>query len=117
MEKQDRVDFQTLSTSVEVGHGGKAKKLGEGLDDALAEVARAVKRVGGKGTISLKLSVKSEGNGSDVLVEANMITKVPELKTFPIRAYVDRRGNLVADDPEQPAIPGLKSVKNGGAEE
>lgn len=100
----DRLSFDGFAGLVEAGHGGEKKLLREALDDALAQVTASADRASGAATLTLVVKVKPNGRGA-IIVSAEVRTKIPEPGALPIPLYLDRRGNLVTEDPDQGRLP------------
>jgi len=78
------------------------------LTTELSGLVSQCKFHGKPGSITLKLDVKP--NGRTLFVTPTITTKLPKVAEESTVFFADRAGNLLRDDPEQPALPGLKSV-------
>ncbi|MFA6093950.1 MAG: hypothetical protein WC986_13510 [Elusimicrobiota bacterium] len=96
--------FDKLSNSIEVGHGGETKYLSEALDDAVRKVADAAEKANAKASLTLSLVVKPQG-GRELTIAAQIKTSLPEPGAFPVRLWIDKRGDLVSEDPDQGRLP------------
>ena len=108
----DVFTFDQLAKSIEAGYGGEAQPLNQSLDDALVEVVKAVARSNAKGSITLALKIEPSGKGQ-VVIKANITTKRPAPGAMPLALFVDRRGRLLAEDPDQGRLP-LENISGGG---
>lgn len=109
----DAFTFDELAKTIEAGYGGETQPLNLSLDDAVVEVVKAVARSNAKGSIKLELKIEPAGKGQ-VTIKANITTKRPAPGALPLALFVDKRGRLLAADPDQGKIPGLESVNGGG---
>src|ERR1051325_2145466 len=114
MAAKDLMTFERIAGAIEVGHGGGTKCLGEALDEALVKVAKAARAAGAKAKLALVLVAKPLG-GNEMSLGAEIKTNCPEPGAFPIRVWMDKRGNLAAEDPEQGKLP-LEAIKGGERE-
>lgn len=84
-------------------------KVYEDLTTQLGEVVTAVMETGKAGEVSVKLSIKSNGEGS-VRVLADVKQKVPQPNMGETLFFATSSGSLVRNDPRQPELP-LREVK------
>lgn len=84
-------------------------KVYEDLTTQLGEVVTAVMETGKVGELSLKLSIKSNGEGS-VRVLADVKQKVPAPTLGETLFFATTTGSLIRNDPRQPELP-LREVK------
>lgn len=96
--------FDRLAATIEVGHEGETKPLVAALDEAIDKVAAAVDTAGAKGSLTLRVDFKPKGRGA-LIISAAIKTNTPEPGAFPVQAFVDRFGKLVAEDPDQGKLP------------
>lgn len=81
----------------------------EDLTTQLGEVVTAVMETGKVGELSLKLSIKSNGEGS-VRVLADVKQKVPAPTKGETLFFATSSGSLIRNDPRQSELP-LRDVK------
>lgn len=84
-------------------------KVYEDLTTQLGEVVTAVMETGKAGEVSVKLSIKSNGEGS-VRVLADVKQKIPSPVMGETLFFATSSGSLVRNDPRQPELP-LREVK------
>lgn len=84
-------------------------RIYDDLTTQLGEVVTAVLETGKVGDLSLKLSIKSNGEGS-VRVLADVKAKVPTATVGETLFFATSGGSLVRNDPRQPELP-LREVK------
>ena len=109
----DIVTFERLTSLIDCGLDGDTKRLHAALDEAIAKVAAAVVRAGSKGSVTLKIGMKSKDRDA-LIIGADIKTSIPEPGALPILGYVDRKGNLVSEDPNQGRLP-LGVIDHGRA--
>lgn len=80
----------------------------EELNSALTEVVAAVGETRKSGSITLKLSIKPNGDNS-VIITDEIKSKVPERSRGETLFFTTSGGSLVRQDPRQPDLP-LRSV-------
>lgn len=101
------------ATLQEIGNG----RLAQDLAEKLAELTSAVQDTAKKGTISLTISVApiKKGNADTLLVSGTIKLTAPKGEEPSSVFFPTADGNLVRDDPNQPALPlrGLDSRKVG----
>jgi hypothetical protein len=114
-QKSDAVGFHRLYEALEVGHRGQGTKLSDALDDTLKRVTEAVCKSGQKGGFTLKINVTQKSQGV-VHIGALITTSLPEPKTFPLELFTDKKGRLLAEDPDQGKLADLEIVNGGGDE-
>lgn len=110
----DSMTFQELASMVEVGHQGEKKSLNTALDDVFEEAVKAVEASGGKGSFSVAVHIKP-GARSEITVTAAIKRSIPEPGSLGVPLYLDRRGRVVAEDPNQGRLP-LGSIDPKGSE-
>ncbi|MFZ2490011.1 MAG: hypothetical protein WA208_00865 [Thermoanaerobaculia bacterium] len=54
-----------------------------------------------QGKATLKLAITFEPKGGEMVISARLESTTPSPASFPIRAFVDREGDLVDEDPRQ----------------
>lgn len=97
----------------EVAYG----QLATDLSEELANVVRAVKRTGGKGSLTLVLTVKPRGRDSgQVELSGEVKPKIPIAPIAPSMLFATDEGNLVRENPAQATLP-LTFVKKKTANE
>lgn len=106
--------FLPLSATARTFYGGKTMTLIEAVDAAMADTVKACARLGSKGRVSVALSFEPKKGAMEV--SAIVTTKKPEGGSIPVRAYVDRQGRLVEDDPEQERLPFTEPTPIRGTE-
>jgi hypothetical protein len=84
-------------------------KVYEDLTTQLGEVVTAVMETGKAGEVSVKLSIKSNGEGS-VRVLADVKQKIPTAVVGETLFFATSSGSLVRNDPRQAELP-LREVK------
>ena len=89
----------------EMGRGATVARLSE----ALRECALAVREHGGMSTLTLKLTMKGQGDGS-VLMQDNIKTVVPDADRGKSVFFVTEQGDLQRTDPQQPDLPHIHRV-------
>ncbi len=75
------------------------------LTDRLAEVVQAVQEHGKPGSLTLKLSIKPNGDGTTMTVSDDISCKTPEPERGAAIFFADDDGNLLRHDPRQLEIP------------
>lgn len=83
-------------------------KVSEQWAEKLAEVSKAVRDTGRKGSVSLVITMKPDAESKvDNLVEfdVSVSAKVPQKKHPRKLYYVGKRGELTEDDPRQMQLP------------
>lgn len=76
------------------------------LSDRLREVVEAVVEQGKPGTLTLTVTIKPAGNGTNQFIVGDDIkAKAPEPERGASLFFADRRGNLSRTDPRQPELP------------
>ncbi|WP_067184537.1 hypothetical protein [Microtetraspora niveoalba] len=89
-------------------------KRGEVIDEAailLQDLVRAVVVNGKKGTFTLKVEVSPmKGDSTALVVAAQASISPPKGQPAEAVFFADRDNNLVRDDPNQIALPGLRRV-------
>lgn len=83
--------------------------LDDTLGKELAKLTEAVGKQGKKGTMSLSLILKPAGNGKMDL-SISYASKPPIDNTVSGLMFVDDDNNLVAADPNQPVLTGMRIV-------
>ena len=83
--------------------------LDDTLGKELAKLTEAVGKQGKKGTMSLSLILKPAGNGKMDL-SISYAAKPPIDNTVSGLMFVDDDNNLVATDPNQPVLTGMRIV-------
>lgn len=103
--------FGDLAATVESPYKGKTRFLVEALDEVLADCARAAAATRKKAsfTVTIQLAPLSDG---EVALSSAVKAKIPERGALPVKAFLDKRGVLVIDDPEQLQLP-VELVKKG----
>lgn len=86
-------------------------ELGEGathseLSDAFWEVISRVQETGKAGSLTLTLSIQTNGAGR-IEIKDEVKTKLPEFARPTSMFFIDRHGNASRRDPNQPALPGV----------
>lgn len=81
--------------------------------EALAAVVAAVQGCGKKGTVTIQVVVEplSRTDVSRLKVSTRVVTKAPQSEPMPDQLWVDKHGNLVRSDPNQPELEGLQVVR------
>ena len=92
----------------DLGRGQTAERLAE----ALAETCQAVEETGKAGSLSLRLTVKANGDGS-VTVEDQITTKIPDAERGKTIFFVHGDGDLSRTDPRQPDLPHIHRIEEG----
>lgn len=84
----------------------------EEATEKLNALVRAVQETGKGGTLTIAVAIKPAGrNAALVIVRDEVKAKLPEPEKGDGLYYVDRHGNLVRDDPNQPGLPfGVKEL-------
>lgn len=77
--------------------------------DQFADVVRAIDANGGKGELTIKLTVKKASRGSAMLITGKSTPKKPAEEPMEAMLWATAEGNLVADDPRQQKLD-LKRV-------
>ena len=85
----------------------------ERLTEALGQVTEAVEKTGQAGSLTLKLNMKSNGDGS-VMIEEQISAKVPDADRGKTLFFVTADNDLSRRDPRQPDLPHIHAVENGG---
>jgi uncharacterized protein YfdQ (DUF2303 family) len=98
--KEDERDFVGTLTELDDG-----MLLGK-LNQSLREVVRAAEQSGGKGTITLKIDVKTIGEGQ-IGLDPTITTKIPRRKPQGARFWADKDGDLHRSNPKQVKLKGL----------
>lgn len=97
----------------EVAYG----QLSADLSEELANVVKAVKRTGGKGSLTLTLTVKPRGRDSgQVELSGEVKPKIPQAPVAPSMLFATDEGDLVRDNPAQATLP-LNFVNKKAANE
>jgi hypothetical protein len=87
-----------------------AGRLMQLASEKLAEVVRGVGEVEKPGELTLKLSIKPNGEGK-FFVDGKIVTKVPEQPVDTSMFFGDEYGNLSRNSPKQEELKtGLKAV-------
>jgi len=73
------------------------------MSTALAELTDAVRQTRKAGTITLKLTLRP--NGDSVLAKGEVKLALPPMARNETVYFVDAAGNLVRNDPRQPDLP------------
>lgn len=103
--------FSDLAAAVENPYKGKNRFLVETLDEALADCARASAATRKKSSFTITVTLSPLGS-DEVALSSTVKTKIPEKGALPVKAFLDKRGTLVADDPQQLALP-VELAKKG----
>lgn len=111
MSEDTVMTFSALAATVENPYKGKNRFLVETLDEALADCARASASTRKKSSFTITVTLQPLGD-DEVALSSNVKTKIPEKGALPVKAYLDKRGTLVADDPQQLTLP-VEIVKKG----
>ena len=91
----------------EVAYG----QLAADLSEELANVVKAVKRTGGKGSLTLTLTVKPRGRDSgQVELSGEVKPKIPQAPVAPSMMFATDEGDLLRENPAQAKLD-LKFVK------
>lgn len=99
-----------VSELLRVGRGGEVDDMAERL---LTEVVREVMRTGRNGSLTLKITVKKNGDrGASFDVKPSRTVPLDELGT--ILMFADEDGNLTRNDTRQLEFEGVKGVVGGG---
>lgn len=80
----------------------------EQLNDNMAELTKAVMEANGTGSLTLKISMKPDGNNS-VELDSVVTLKKPNIKRGKTIMFVSPDGALVRNDPRQTDLP-LRAV-------
>lgn len=80
----------------------------EQLNDSLAELTKAVMDARGSGSLTLKISLKPDGDNS-VEMDSTVTLKKPNIKRGKTIMFVSPEGALVRNDPRQIDMP-LRAV-------
>lgn len=84
----------------------------EDLTKKLQELTRAVIDTGKPGTIKVSLTLDRAGRRS-VSIDGKIDVKIPEHTRPSSTFFLDEQGTLLRNDPNQPALPGLREVDLG----
>lgn len=101
-----------LLAHIDVIHNEATMTLIEAIDDAVAETVRACAKLTGKGSVTIALTFKPEKGR--MIVGASVKAKKPEFGSMPFAAFIDQRGRLVEEDPNQVPLPFPSGVRTGG---
>lgn len=96
--------FTDVAAAVETPYKGKKRFLVETLDEALADCARASAATRKKSSFTIIVTLQPLGD-DEVALSSNVKTKIPDKAALPVKAFLDKRGTLVADDPQQLTLP------------
>ncbi len=96
----------------------KGEFASEAADD-IATVVEAVRRTGRAGTVSIKFTIRPQGNSEDgvVFVRDEVSAKLPRPEKKDTVFFATDEGRLSRRDPRQSELPGIREVaRNDGAE-
>lgn len=110
---EDVMRFPDITHAIQTTYDGETQFLCENLDKAVAKAASACYRNGVKTKLTVEISME-RGKGDELILRADLKTKIPNPKAFPITAFVDRDGTLVKDDPRQAELPGIHVLRSEG---
>lgn len=89
-------------------------ELHDEISEELRRVIHAVQMVGKPGTVVLKVTVKKAGRSPDqVVVSADIDSKLPHPEREDRIYFIDRDGNLTLNNPRQLELPPLRRVRGG----
>jgi hypothetical protein len=84
-------------------------KAAEELTEAMATLIAKCTETGGKGSITLKLSI-APGKSGQVEIVDTITSKLPEFTRSTSLFFVTPEGNLSRNDPRQGELPGVRRV-------
>lgn len=90
----------------DIEHGTLADQLA--ID--VQQLVKAVRDLGRKGTLTLKVEVAPRKGGNALNVTARRDLKLPQEEPVESVFFTDKSGNLLRDDPRQMALP-LRQVE------
>jgi len=94
----------------DINNGDVANQLAVDMQ----ELTNAVRELGRKGTLTLKIEVAPrKGSSAALNVTARRDLKMPAEEPVESVFFTDQRGNLLRDDPRQLALPDLRTVTKG----
>lgn len=96
---EDIMRFPQIASTIEGTFNDQRGFLCENLDRAVAECARRANEYQGKSVLTLQVTF--EPKGQDMTISSSLKVTTPTPSNFPIRAFIDREGNLVGEDPRQ----------------
>lgn len=102
------LDFKGLAEFVEASYGGKTGSLVTLLDQALSDCTHGLDMYGGKAGLKLTLSMAVAGR--KMTVKVDLATTLPEPVALPCQLFLNKRGEIVLDDPQQLPLPFVGEV-------
>ena len=86
----------------------KALRYGQAeheLCEAIAEAVQAARDTGKQAVISMKITIKPQGNSGQYFITDEITTKLPKLAKEQTIMFGTPEGNLLRDDPRQQKLP------------
>lgn len=94
---------QFIETLNDIRQGAIADEMGE----QLADLVKTIRETGGKGSISLTLTIKPAGktNTEQLVVSDQIVVKKPKPEQGTSILFSTEAGSLTRRDPRQPELP------------
>jgi hypothetical protein len=86
----------------------KALRYGQAeheLSEAIAEAVSAARDTGKQSVVSVKITIKPQGNSGQYFITDEISTKLPKLAKEQTIMFGTPEGNLLRDDPRQQKLP------------
>ena len=104
-EQTEPLNFIELINGIEVVYDSNSEFLDTAIERAVREVVTKVSRHQKVGELNLKMKFKPL-SPEKMVISCELKTKVPQPSAAERHVYLNRKGELVADDPKQPMLPG-----------
>lgn len=92
-----------LQNVAAVSSGGRALPLGDVLESEIADIVEAMHRHRKAGSLTLTLNFRPESL-NELSISSSVKVKMPKAQAKATIAYVDKRGRLYGEDPNQMKI-------------
>jgi len=109
---QEQLTFQNLCDTVPAVYADERELLSVQIARAYDDAVKRAAQFNASSELTLRL--KFEPKNEHMTVSAEIKTKLPGPSSLPINAWVDRKGNLVLEDPSQTKIPFPVRVQGEG---
>jgi hypothetical protein len=86
----------------------KALRYGQAeaeLSEAISEAVQAARDTGKQSVITMKITIKPQGNSGQYFITDEISTKLPKLPKEQTIMFGTPEGNLLRDDPRQQKLP------------
>jgi hypothetical protein len=110
----ETMQFDDLAQQALVIYKDQRCTVKDAMNRALTELSKKVYQYKRGGNITLKIEMKPDAMNL-VKIEVLIHESQPKAGAIAMAAYLDSRGNLYGDDPNQQPLPGIRDFKRVAA--